>query len=87
MITTSTLTTTGPGRKGKAGMTRRELAMNVQSMREAAGALVRKVAAERYPHVAPVDVEALCQALGEISIDEALAGLSAIEQALIRNRQ
>jgi len=60
-------------------MNREELAARVGEMRETAAMFVRRHAAIYAPDVSATMVDSICQALGDISIDEATAALDRLQ--------
>lgn len=60
-------------------MNQLELAAHVKGMRDTAAAVVRRHAAIYARDVTLVQVEAICRALGDISIDEALEVLTGLQ--------
>ena len=60
-------------------MDRRTLAATVAGMKHTATLFVQRHAAISAPDVSPAMVEAICAALGDISIDEATAALDRLQ--------
>ena len=62
-------------------MTREEMVTEVRQWRHDAAGSLRRYAARHAPNVAPSFVDALERALGDISLDEAIAALDLEQQA------
>lgn len=62
-------------------MDHHELTLAVRELRESADCYVRAYASVHTPHVPAIDLDAICRALGEISIDEAVVALDCLEAA------
>lgn len=60
-------------------MDRLEAAIAVRELRESADCYVRAYAQLHASHVSPRYLEAICGALGDISIEEAINGLAMLE--------
>jgi hypothetical protein len=56
-----------------------DVAADVRQMRETATLAVQQHAAQRTPDVHSADVEAICNALGDISLEEAIAALDELQ--------
>lgn len=62
-------------------MDQHELSLAIRELKESADCYLRAYAKLHTPHVSAVDLDAICRALGEISIDEAIVALDCVEAA------